>query len=88
MVNVVSKLIDTLYGNLEKTQDYYQYHWISDNYDVIFTYDERDGTLFVLTDLITDIIKTLGVEYKHLKPILLSTLEDKLGVNITYLRIF
>ena len=88
MVMVVSKFIDTLIGDLTKIDGGYGSSWVDKNGIPKFIYDEYYKTLQVETEIIHLIIQMLGIQFKVLKPLLLTVFEEKLNIEIINIRFF
>lgn len=88
MEMVVSKFIDTLTGDLTKIDSPYGFYWENGNGDTIFIYDNYYRILEIDTELISNIIKMLGIQYKDLKKLILPVLEKKLNINVVSTKFF
>jgi len=88
MEMVVSKFIDTLTGDLTKFDSPDGFYWENVDGNTIFIYDNYYRILEIDTELISNIIKMLGIEYKDLKKLILPVLEKKLNIDVVSTKFF
>lgn len=88
MEMVVSKFIDTLTGDLTKIDSTGGFYWVNGDGDTIFIYDNYYRILEIDTELISNIIKMLGIQYKDLKKLILPVLEEKLNIDVVSTKFF